>query len=364
MIEEVLWDRYWQGYAFAGEKLMNGYLLLAAAVVAVFAVLFFWLRRRDRKRLEDAYQQLLQRLDRALGGQIQHTDYDESQDAAVTERLNRLVLASGMNQERAERERDIVKSFISDISHQVRTPLTNIMLYAGLLQERKLDGESAALAGKIRTQSDKLGFFMKELMRAAYAEQEIISIHPELVRVDALIDSACQLVEMEALKKKIHIERGEMDLSCHADPKQAAALSRYANPKQAAALSCDTETKQAADLFCYADPKWTAEAIGNVLDNAVKYSPEHSRVTISVISYEAFVCIAVQDQGIGIREEEQGQVFERFYRSDAVSGAPGIGIGLYLVREVLAKQGGYARIDSSLGEGTSVCLYLSRYAKG
>lgn len=340
MIEEVLWDRYWQGYAFAGEKLMNGYLLLAAAVVAVFAVLFFWLRRRDRKRLEDAYQQLLQRLDRALGGQIQHTDYDESQDAAVTERLNRLVLASGMNQERAERERDIVKSFISDISHQVRTPLTNIMLYAGLLQERKLDGESAALAGKIRTQSDKLGFFMKELMRAAYAEQEIISIHPELVRVDALIDSACQLVEMEALKKKIHIERGEMDLSCHADPKQAA------------------------DLFCYADPKWTAEAIGNVLDNAVKYSPEHSRVTISVISYEAFVCIAVQDQGIGIREEEQGQVFERFYRSDAVSGAPGIGIGLYLVREVLAKQGGYARIDSSLGEGTSVCLYLSRYAKG
>lgn len=307
---------------------MNGYLVFTAIVLVGAALLLVLLRCHDRKKMGDIYQQLLERLDRALGGQIQHADYDESQDAAVTERLNRLVSVSGMNQDRAKRERDIVESFISDISHQVRTPLTNIMLYAGLLQERELDEESAVLAEKIRKQADKLGFFMKELMRAAYAEQEIISIHPKLVRIDGLLNSACQLIELEALKKKIQIMKEETDLSC------------------------------------YADPKWTIEVLGNVLDNAIKYSPEHSQVKISVIAYEAFACITVQDQGMGIQEEEQGRVFERFYRADAASSAPGLGIGLYLVREVLAKQGGYAKIDSRPGEGTLVCLYLSRYAKG
>lgn len=307
---------------------MNGYFVFAVIVLACAALLLILLRRRDRRKIGDDYQRILEKLDRALGGEIQPAVYDESQEDAVTERLNRLVSVSGMNQDRAERERDIVKSFISDISHQVRTPLANIMLYAGLLQERELDEESAVLAEKIRKQSDKLGFFMKELMQAAYAEQEIISIHPTMARVDELISSACQLVELEALKKKIQIMQEETNLSC------------------------------------YADPKWTIEAIGNVLDNAVKYSPEHSQIEISIIAYEAFACIMVQDQGMGIREEEQGRVFERFYRSDAASSAPGLGIGLYLVREVLAKQGGYAKLNSSPGEGTAVCLYLSRYAKG
>lgn len=307
---------------------MNGYFVFAVVVLACAALLLVLLRRCDRKKIGDDYQRILKKLDRALGGEIQPAVYDESQEDAVTERLNRLVSVSGMNQDRAERERDIVKSFISDISHQVRTPLANIMLYAGLLQERGLDEESTVLAEKIRKQSDKLGFFMKELMQAAYAEQEIISIHPTMARVDELISSACQLVELEALKKKIQIMQEETNLSC------------------------------------YADPKWTIEAIGNVLDNAVKYSPEHSQIEISIIAYEAFACIMVQDQGMGIREEEQGRVFERFYRSDAASSAPGLGIGLYLVREVLAKQGGYAKLNSSPGEGTAVCLYLSRYAKG
>lgn len=219
----------------------------------------------------------------------------------------------------------MIKSLISDISHQVRTPVTNIMLYAGLLQEQDLDSEAMHLADKIQKQSDKLDFFIKELVKSSYTEQEMISIHPQNTSVQEILDTAGQTVEMAAIKKKINVSIEE------------------------------------TGAFCYADKKWTAEALGNVLDNAVKYSPESSEIRVETAVYESFVCIQVKDRGIGIREEEQGMVFERFYRSKDVGSQPGFGIGLYLVREVLFKQGGYAKIKSRIGEGTAVQLYLSRY---
>ncbi len=304
---------------------MNGSVVWIAAMSVGCAAACIFISRHLQKKMESLYQNILQRLDRAIGGEIQETAYDESMDAAVTERLNKLIRISGMNQGKAQQERDTIKSLISDISHQVRTPLTNIMLYAGLLQEQDLEDGARALADKIGRQSEKLEFFMKELVRSSYAEQEMISIHPQIMRVEEIVNTSCQMAELAAMKKDIRIVQEE------------------------------------TDALCYADKKWTAEALGNVLDNAVKYSPEHSQIKLRVIPYESFLCIQVQDQGIGIKEEEQGLVFERFYRSKSVSGEPGFGIGLYLVREVLSKQGGYVKIKSQPGRGTTVQFYLSRY---
>lgn len=304
---------------------MDRYIVLSVLMLAGCIVSCILIKKYYQNRVEATYQELLLKLDRAIGGGIQDTAYDESMDAAVAERLNRVVQISGMNQEKAERERDTIKSLISDISHQVRTPLTNIMLYVGLLQEQDLDESTMRLAEKIQKQSMKLDFFMKELVKSSYTEQEMISIHPEMTGVEEIINTACQMVEVAALKKQIDI------------------------------------VKEVTEVLCYADKKWTTEALGNVLDNAVKYSPEDSQVKVNVLPYESFICIQIVDQGIGIREEEQGMVFERFYRSKDVSSEPGFGIGLYLVREVLTKQGGYVKITSEIGKGTTVQLYLSRY---
>ena len=304
---------------------MNGYIVLVAVMLVVCAMVCMLLSHHIQKKMEVTYQNLLQRLDRAIGGEIQDTAYDESMDTAVTERLNRVVQISRMNQGKAEKERDIIKSLISDISHQVRTPLTNIMLYVGLLKEQDLDNDTMLLVDKIGKQSEKLEFFMKELVRSSYAEQEMISIYPKIMSVEEILHTACQIVELAALKKKINIVQEE------------------------------------TDVLCCADKKWTTEALGNVLDNAIKYSPENSQIKVKVVPYESFVCIQVQDQGCGIKEEEQGMIFERFYRSESVSSEPGFGIGLYLVREVLSKQGGYVKIKSQIGKGSTVQLYLSRY---
>ena len=106
------------------------------------------------------------------------------------------------------------------------------------------------------------------------------------------------------------------------------------------------------------DPKWTGEAVCNLLDNAVKYTPAGGRVTVSVTPYELFCRIDVADTGPGLGEEEQAKVFQRFYRAPAARDREGVGIGLYLVRQIAAGQGGYVKVDSAPGRGSVFSLFL------
>ncbi len=328
---------------------MEKFMICMAVLAAAVGIAIVCIRRYYRKRMQAATQMLLERLDRAIGGEMQEEIFDESVDAAVTERLNRLLELTNMHQEQAETERDTIKSIISNITHQIRTPVTNIMLYTGLLQEIVAalgqDGgvteNISHLLLKLQKQADKLDFFMKELVKSTYTEQEMISLHPEMTDVQEIVAAACQTVELSAMKKGIVIAvQSAGDVQQHG------------------------KEETADGILCYADRKWTVEALANVLDNAVKYSPSGSRIDVRLRTGESFLCVEIEDRGCGIREEEQGRIFERFYRAEEVSAEPGFGIGLYLVREVLSRQGGYARVKSAPCEGTTMYLYLSRYAAG
>lgn len=278
---------------------------------------------------------LQQQLDNAISGNLQVEIYDESLDGAILERLNQLVAMAGTQRNRALQERDNIMSLISNITHQVRTPLSNIVLYAGLLQEGERDLSNIKLVEKILSQADKLEFFMKELVRTSYAEQEMIKMQPEKIRIDELIAIACQDVELFSIKKGIKILQILSDTSINS-------------------LEIDNP------LYCVADRKWTVEALDNLLDNGIKYSPEGSQIIVRAIPYESFVCIEVQDQGQGIREEDQAIIFERFCRLPSSKHVPGFGIGLYLVREIARRQGGYIKVKSSMGHGSTFCFYLPR----
>ena len=328
---------------------MEKFMICMAVLAAAAGIAIVCIRRYYRKRMQAATQMLLERLDRAIGGEMQEEIFDESVDAAVTERLNRLLELTNMHQEQAETERDTIKSIISNITHQIRTPVTNIMLYTGLLQEiLAAPGQDGGVTEnishlllKLQKQADKLDFFMKELVKSTYTEQEMISLHPEMTDVQEIMAAACQTVELSAMKKGIVIAvQSAGDVQQHGKEETADVI------------------------LCYADRKWTVEALANVLDNAVKYSPSGSRIDVRLRTGESFLCVEIEDRGCGIREEEQGRIFERFYRAEEVSAEPGFGIGLYLVREVLSRQGGYARVKSAPGEGTTMYLYLSRYAAG
>lgn len=172
-----------------GERMMAGYIAIAAAAAVVCLVAIFAARRHYEKRVKETYRHLLETLDRALSGKRGDVRFDESMDAALTERLNRLLRAYDVNHDAAGQERDAMKTLISDISHQIRTPLANIMLYSDLLREKEAEGEGAALAGRIRSQSEKLDFFMKELVRTSYIQQEMISMSPSMTDVEEIPSS-------------------------------------------------------------------------------------------------------------------------------------------------------------------------------
>ena len=117
-------------------------------------------------------------------------------------------------------------------------------------------------------------------------------------------------------------------------------------------------TVEPADLTARFDPKWTTEALYNLVDNAVKYTPSGGAVTLRARAYELFCRIDVTDTGPGIPEAEQARIFQRFYRSPSASEEEGVGIGLYLARQIAAGQGGYLKVSSRPGAGSTFSLFL------
>ncbi len=303
---------------------MSIHMIGIIGIITLNLIVLGMVIRWYRNKMLSQYHRFLNKTAEILGGKQMDTIYDESLDSAISEKLNRIIEISSMKKEVAEQERDIIKSLLSNISHQIRTPLANITLYAGLLKEELNESSSFRLADKIEKNAEKLEFFMKELLKSSYAEQKIISVNPKIIELDKIIKKSCQLVEMDAMKKNIHIR------------------------------------SESNDYKVFADPKWTEEVFENIIENAIKYSPNDTEVTITSVQYESFICVQIIDNGIGISEQEQGKVFQRFYRGTNVTDQQGFGIGLYLAREVLRKQQGYMKIKSKLNKGTTVEVFLSR----
>lgn len=271
-------------------------------------------------------------LDAALSGDFQENDYDETKLSRLESKWKRFLAASMLSRENLNREKENVKSLVSDISHQTKTPMTNIRLYASLLGElieaetgMQRQEEAAVMIGELVRQTEKLEFLIQALTKMSRLESNIVEVRPEQQPITPLL----QDVVAEAVMK--------------ADGKNIMIRNVYAG-----------------EAFACFDYKWTKEALGNVLDNAVKYSPPGSTVTLSVLEYEMYLAVSVRDEGRGIREEEIPKIFGRFYRAEEVSQEGGVGIGLYLTREILRKENGYVKVKSQLEKGSEFLLYLYR----
>lgn len=271
-------------------------------------------------------------LDAALSGDFQENDYDETKLSRLESKWKRFLAASMLSRENLNREKENVKSLVSDISHQTKTPMTNIRLYASLLGElieaetgMQRQEEAAVMIGELVRQTEKLEFLIQALTKMSRLESNIVEVRPEQQPITPLL----QDVVAEAAIK--------------ADGKNITIRNVYAG-----------------EAFACFDYKWTKEALGNVLDNAVKYSPPGSTVTLSVLEYEMYLAVSVCDESRGIREEEIPKIFGRFYRAEEVSQEEGVGIGLYLTREILRKENGYVKVKSQPEKGSEFLLYLYR----
>lgn len=292
------------------------YAILAASILLAGGVVL-WYRRRTRRILHN----LNRMLDIAMQGDFTEDSFDESLLSALESKLAHYLAASTVSARNVAAEKEKLKALIGDISHQTKTPIANILLYTQLLAEQPGNRDCLdALEGQTR----KLQSLIEALVKTSRLESGVIALHPVPGNLLPVLESAIAQLAPKAAAKDISI------------------------------------AMEALDAEAVFDPKWTEEAVYNLLDNAVKYSPPGGSVTVSTSLYPMFSAIHIRDTGPGIPEEEQSRVFQRFYRGAKHNDEEGVGIGLYLVRQIAQGQGGYVKVSSQMGEGSTFSLYLPR----
>jgi signal transduction histidine kinase len=261
-------------------------------------------------------------LESGIRGDFQADDYDESQLSRLEAKLEQFLDSSAISARNVSEEHRRMKTLISDISHQTKTPIANLVLYSELLSDANLPEEQRSNVEAISAQAEKLRFLIDSLVKLSRLENGILSLSPEQRPLQSMLEQI-----RASYKKKA----------------EAKGLKIVVNP---------------TDVSARMDEKWTAEAISNIVDNAIKYT-ESGSVRIDVQPYELFTRIDISDTGIGIPEAEQAQVFGRFYRSARNKHTEGVGIGLFLAREIISQEGGYIKLSSD-ETGTTFSVFLPR----
>ncbi len=297
-------------------------ILFTAAAFAWMAVLM----QMTAKKLCLFTDHICETMDRmTAGGEVQDWgDDSETLLARISHRLMRLYEILQENRRRAFEEQQKLQMLVSDISHQVKTPVSNLRMVTDTLLTRPVtEQERMEFVQGISRETEKLDFLFQALIKTSRLESGSI----RLEKTDGMLyDTLAQAMS---------------GIVYHAEEKRIRV-----------SVSCPEH------LRLMHDRKWTAEALFNLLDNAVKYTPEGGSIDVTVEQWEMYVKIDISDTGKGIAESRQASVFRRFYREQEVHGEPGAGIGLYLTREIVTRQGGYVQVVSEVGKGSVFSVFL------
>ena len=334
MYSNRVWNRICMGKAISMEALM--------IVLFLLCLLLAWAALIYRKREKKLKISILQMLEEASSGSFQDKRFDETSVSEVENRMWNYLENRQTAMERIERDRQRMQSQISDIAHQAVLPVSNIVLYTQLLEENLSNGFTGTKINEIEN---------VQLTKAEVSEiiSEITAIRDEIGTLDFLIQSLVKLSRMENGIINLNAEKQQIK------PMLDLVKQQFAIKAKNKGIDFLIEYTEEMAVF---DRKWTLEAVANIVDNAVKYTQEGGRISIHTEVLPSLVRIDITDTGIGIREEEQGAVFSRFYRSVETSNSRGVGIGLYIAREVMRAQNGYIRLRSEYGNGSTFSLYF------
>lgn len=295
-----------------------GWSIVLLCVLAVVITVLY-----NRRKTQSTMGKIENMLYNAMNGTFSETTFDESKLSALETKFAHYLSSSETSSQNMAQEKDRIKALIADISHQTKTPIANLMLYSELLLEDELPASARANAETINHQSEKLCFLIDSLVKLSRLENGIIALSPKHKALQPMLQSIAQQYSAKAQEKGLSLELNS------------------------------------TDIFAIFDPKWTTEALANIVDNAIKYT-EHGKITISAESYEMFVRIDISDTGKGISEDEQPKIFTQFYRSKNVQDEEGVGIGLYLAREIISSEGGYIKVSSTPAKGSTFSVFLPK----
>lgn len=251
-------------------------------------------------------------------------DVQETRESRLVSQLRQILNQASGTEQKAVKEKNQVMELISDLSHQLKTPLANILMNMEILKEDTLDRDQRReFLERTSVQAGKMKWLMENLLKASRLENGIIHFQAENRGIKETLARAVGSVYAQASKKRIQLQMEEFQ-----------------------------------DVPLYHNSRWTAEAVGNILENAVKYSPEGSVITISLHPLELYTRITITDQGMGIPKEDYNRIFQRFYRGRQTEEEEGNGLGLYLAQLILQSEKGYVTVSSQVGAGSSFSVFL------
>ena len=323
---------------WAALLLVGAGFLLAAAVFRQLAwwLLFIWtalsigLSAFTFARIRRQVNQTMERVDETIAALVdgRRTDaFDPNADTFLGKFQTQIMALYQILEATRQREKTLrqqMESSVSDLVHQLNTPITNIALYGDfLLNEDLTEEERRHCTRGIVSQTEKLGFLGEGFAKISRLENDIIHLKPAAAPLLPVVLQAIDQVQAKA--------------AAHGNT---------------IVLLGDQQ------LICQMDSKWTGEALYNLLDNAVKYSDPDTAITVSMAAYDIFVRVDVLDRGLILAQEDYAKVFQRFYRANEAADKNGVGLGLYLAREIIRGQGGYIKAGQSPDGQMCFSLFL------
>lgn len=296
--------------------------------VAVLGILVIYFRRREQKLAKSVKSML----EKAVAGTFQEGRLEDCAVSEIESDMWRFLMDCQMSSWKLTEQKEKIQALITDTSHQALTPVSNIKIYTDLLKEEQemwreqygVPNDEEDKISVIQAQAEKLEFLVHSLSKLSCLEMGVLALMPEKNSISEILLGVKRQFRKKAEEKNISFF---VELS---------------------------------DIEAVFDIKWTEEALANVVDNALKYTPAGGMVKVRAVAYQMFVSLEVSDTGIGIKEAETAKIFTRFYRSPSVKKQPGLGVGLWQAREIMARQNGYIKVFSQPGKGSVFSLFLER----
>lgn len=299
-------------------------ILFTIFSLLMILVLFIY-RYNYKKYMENIFIQLSDMLDTIINMQnreVFSTIEDTLFSKLQAQTIKLTTILTNKNSQ-IEEERNQIQGLISDIAHQLKTPITNLKMYSEFLKDETLsEVERKEFNNIVISSLERLSFLVESMIKMSRLESGVISLKPTKNKLNDTILMAINEVQKKIKSKNIKLTLEEVD-----------------------------------KVIINHDRNWISEGVFNILENAVKYNKDNGFINVKIESYEMFVRIDIEDDGIGIEEEEIPKIFSRFYRGKNVDDTEGIGIGLYLTREIVSKHGGYIKVKSN-NEGSIFSIFL------
>ena len=277
-------------------------ILIGILVILIGILLYKYIILRNEMRKLSDY------IDKALDGNLEITEFDEKELSKIKSKLIKFLYASQVKEAKINIEKNKTKDLIADISHQTKTPITNLSLYISLLEDDPKD-EYVEI---IKYELNKLEFLIQNLVKSSRLESDIIGLQKHQGNLKDIVKDVLREFEVTLDEKDISINLKDEDLIF--------------------------------DL----DERWLKEAVHNLIDNSIKYSPNGSTINISIYKSYLNYNLDIDNECKDLSEETLPKIFERFYRGKNSVSKDGLGLGLFIAGEIIEKHGG--NIRASLDE--------------